>query len=155
MTPAIVFLNKQKVAFNTHQYEHDVSAASYALEAADKLSVTPARIFKTLIVNLDQQSLGVAILPADAQLSMKKLALALGAKKAAMADPQAAQRATGYVLGGVSPFGQKKRLPVCLDESAFNFESIYVSAGRRGLEVELAPELFAALLASKTANIRQ
>lgn len=155
MTPAIVFLNNQNVAFNTHQYEHDVSAASYALEAADKLSVTPARIFKTLIVNLDQQALGVAILPADAQLSMKKLALALGAKKAAMADPQAAQRATGYVLGGVSPFGQKKRLPVCLDESAFNFESIYVSAGRRGLEVELAPELFAALLASKTANIRQ
>lgn len=155
MTPAIVFLNKQKVAFNTHQYEHDASAASYALEAADKLSVTPARIFKTLIVNLDQQALGVAILPADAQLSMKKLALALGAKKAAMADPQAAQRATGYVLGGVSPFGQKKRLPVCLDESAFNFESIYVSAGRRGLEVELAPELFASLLASKTANIRQ
>lgn len=139
MTPAINLAKKQKVAYQVHEYTHDAASESYGLEAAEKMGVTAERVFKTLVVMLDNKDLAVGIVPVSAQLSMKSMAKALGAKKALMAEKSAVERATGYVLGGVSPLGQKKRLKTVLDASAKNYSSIYVSAGRRGLEIELNP----------------
>jgi Cys-tRNA(Pro)/Cys-tRNA(Cys) deacylase len=139
MTPAINLAKKHKIKHNVHQYEHDENAASYGLEAAQKMDTDPQQIFKTLVVSLDDASLAVAIVPVQNMLSLKVIAKVLGAKKAMMADKDAVQRSTGYVLGGVSPLGQKKRLKTVLDESAMAFSSIYVSAGKRGLEIELDP----------------
>ena len=118
---------------------------SYGLEAADKLGVSPAQVFKTLVVSLDGKQLAVGIVPVDCQLGLKQIAKAAGAKKAAMAAPEAVERSTGYVLGGVSPLGQKKRLPTFIDASAKAWPTLYVSAGRRGLEIELSPDDLAAL----------
>lgn len=140
MTPAINLAKKQKVAYQVHEYIHDTASESYGLEAAEKMGVTAERVFKTLVVMLDNKDLAVGIVPVSAQLSMKSMAKALGAKKALMAEKSAVERATGYVLGGVSPLGQKKRLKTVLDASAKNYSSIYVSAGRRGLEIELNPD---------------
>ncbi|MET0357448.1 MAG: Cys-tRNA(Pro) deacylase [Cellvibrio sp.] len=138
MTPAIKLLEKAKISFKVHEYHHDPAAESYGLEASEKLGVDDARVFKTLVVMLDAKDYAVAVIPVAHMLSMKQIAKAAGAKKAAMADKIAVERITGYVLGGVSPLGQKKRLKTFIDESAQEFASIYVSAGRRGLEIELA-----------------
>ena len=139
MTPAITAARRARITFAVHEYAHDANARSFGLEAAEKLGLDPARVFKTLVVALDGGGLAVGIVPANAQLDMKQVARALGAKKAAMAPREAAERATGYVMGGISPLGQKKRLPMALDESALGFPAIYVSGGRRGLDLELAP----------------
>jgi Cys-tRNA(Pro)/Cys-tRNA(Cys) deacylase len=133
MTPAVVAAERAGIPFTLHEYEHDPRAESYGLEAAEKTGVESARVFKTLVVAQDG-ALSVAIVPVAAQLDLR----ALG-KRAALADRGAAERATGYVPGGISPLGQRKRLPTLLDESALQHETIYVSAGRRGLELELAP----------------
>ena len=134
MTPAVVAAERAGIRFTLHEYEHDPKAESYGLEAAEKTGVEPARVFKTLVVAQDE-ALSVAIVPVAAQLDLRTLG-----KRAALADRAAAERATGYVLGGISPLGQRKRLPTLLDESALGFPTIYVSAGRRGLEVELTPD---------------
>ena len=132
-TPAIAAAERAGVPFSLHAYEHDETAESYGREAAEKLGVDPARVFKTLVVSLDG-ALAVACVPAEAQLDLK----ALG-KRAAMADKAHAERATGYVSGGISPLGQRRTLPTHVDSSALEHESVYVSAGRRGLQIELDP----------------
>lgn len=146
-TPAIVAAERAAIAFTVHEYEHDPKAASYGLEAAEKLGVDPARVFKTLVVAVDG-ALTVAIVPVETQLDLK----ALG-KRVTMADPKLAERTTGYVAGGISPLGQRKPLPTVLDESAFDLETIHVSAGRRGLEIELAPADLLALTAGRVLAI--
>lgn len=140
MTPAINFAKKHRIDYQVHAYEHDPNAPSYGLEAAEKLGLDPARVFKTLVVELDGKELAVAVLPVNAKLDLKQFAKALDAKKAAMAAPRAVERSTGYVLGGVSPLGQKKALKTLLDESAKQYPTIFVSAGRRGLDIELKPD---------------
>ncbi|WP_328995333.1 Cys-tRNA(Pro) deacylase [Kribbella sp. NBC_01245] len=137
-TPATVALTKAAVPFTVHAYEHDPAAASYGLEAAAALGLEPGQVFKTLLVEADGK-LGVGIVPVDRQLDLKAIATALGAKKAVMADPAAAERTTGYVVGGISPIGQKKALPTVLDDSALLHDHVYVSGGRRGLDLGLAP----------------
>ena len=140
MTPAVNLVRRQKIEHVIHEYRHDASAESYGQEAAEKLGLSPERVFKTLVVKLDGVDLAVGVIPVTSKLSMKLIAKAAGARKAVMADPQEVERSTGYVLGGVSPLGQKKQLNTFIDSSAKGFPSIYVSAGRRGLEIELAPE---------------
>lgn len=140
MTPGINVARKAKIDHRVHEYSHDPSSESYGLEAAEKLGVGEARVFKTLVVCLDGKELAVGVVPVSAMLSMKLVARAGGAKKAAMADKSDVERSTGYVLGGVSPLGQKKRLKTFIDTSAKNYTSIFVSAGRRGLEIELGPD---------------
>jgi Cys-tRNA(Pro)/Cys-tRNA(Cys) deacylase len=135
------------IAFTVHEYEHDPRAASFGLEAAEKLALDPARVFKTLVADVDGE-LTVAVVPVEAQLDLR----ALG-KRARMADPKAAERATGYVAGGISPLGQRRHLPTILDQSALAFETIHVSAGRRGLELELAPADLLALTGGRTAAV--
>jgi Cys-tRNA(Pro)/Cys-tRNA(Cys) deacylase len=144
MTPAIDLLKKARAEHRVLSYTHDPKAASYGLEAAEKLGLDPARVFKTLLAASEKGELLVAVVPVAGTLDLKALAHAAGVKKADMADPAAAQRSTGYLLGGISPLGQKKRLRTFIDESAKQFPSIHVSAGRRGLEVELAAEVLAA-----------
>jgi Cys-tRNA(Pro)/Cys-tRNA(Cys) deacylase len=153
MTPAIDLLKKHKAAHRVHSYSHDPKAASYGLEAAEKLDLEPARVFKTLLAASEKGELLVAVVPVAGSLDLKALAQAAGAKKADMADPAAAQRATGYLLGGISPLGQKKRLRTFIDASARQYPSIFVSAGRRGLEVELAAEVLAQLTQAGFATI--
>ncbi|MCI8209550.1 aminoacyl-tRNA deacylase [Pseudomonas sp. S25] len=143
MTPALDLLKKHRAEHRIHSYEHDPKAASYGLEAAEKLGLEPAQVFKTLLASTEKGELLVAVVPVVGTLDLKALAAAAKAKKAEMADPAAAQRSTGYLLGGISPLGQKKRLRTFIDQSAEQFATIYVSAGRRGLEVELAPSVLA------------
>lgn len=138
-TPATVALDRAGIAYEVRPYEHDPAAASYGLEAAQALGVEPARVFKTLLVDTDR-GLGVGIVPVDTTLDLKAIAAALGAKKATMADPKVAERATGYVVGGISPVGQKKALPTVLDESATAYPTVLVSGGKRGLDLELKPQ---------------
>lgn len=149
MTPALDLLKKVRAEHRIHSYEHDPKAASYGLEAAEKLSLDPARVFKTLLASTEKGELLVAVVPVAGTLDLKALASAAAAKKTEMADPVAAQRATGYLVGGISPLGQKKRLRTFIDQSAQLYETIHVSAGRRGLEVELS----AAVLAEHTKAI--
>lgn len=139
MTPAVRMVETARVPFRVHEYTHDAGASTYGQEAADKLGLPAEQVFKTLVTQLDSGKLAVALVPVTAQLNLKNLARAAGAKKAAMAAPDDVQRATGYVLGGVSPLGQKKRLATWIDQSAEQHSVIYVSAGRRGLELELSP----------------
>ncbi len=146
-TPAIVAAETAGIAFTLHEYAHDPKAPSYGLEAAEKLGVDAVRVFKTLVVSLDGE-LSVAIVPVEAQVDLR----ALG-KRAAMADPKLAERTTGYVTGGISPLGQRKRLRTILDASAFEHETIHVSAGRRGLEIELAPKDLLLLTGGSAAAI--
>lgn len=155
MTPAINRAKKAKIRHRIHEYAHDPGAESYGLEAATKLRVDPAQVFKTLVVSLDGLQLAVGIIPVESQLSMKLIARAAGAKKAEMADKQLVQRSTGYVLGGVSPLGQKKSLPTFLHDSAKSHDSLFISAGRRGLEIELAPQDLLALTRGTFANLCQ
>ncbi|MFJ6454059.1 Cys-tRNA(Pro) deacylase [Paenarthrobacter sp. NPDC091669] len=137
-TPATAALAAAGVPFVLHPYAHDPAAASYGMEAAEVLGIEPERVFKTLVVEVEGR-LAVAVVPVSGNLDLKSIAAALGAKKAAMADPQAAERRTGYVLGGISPLGQRQPSPTVLDESALGFDAILVSGGRRGLDIELAP----------------
>lgn len=143
MTPAIDLLKKARAEHRVHSYSHDPKAASYGLEAAEKLGLEPARVFKTLLAASEKGELLVAVVPVGGSLDLKALAHAAGVKKADMADPGAAQRATGYLLGGISPLGQKKRLRTFIDTTAHNYPTLFVSAGRRGLEVELAADMLA------------
>ena len=140
MTPAVDALNRAKISFELHEYEHDPRAQSYALEAAQALNIDPGIVYKTLLAQLDGKELIVAIVPADNSLNLKSLAKAAKGKRAEMADPNAAQRSTGYVLGGISPFGQKKRLRTFVDDSMLALDKVHVSGGRRGLEIALAPQ---------------
>lgn len=139
MTPAIELAKKLNIAHQIYQYEHDPKVPSYGLEASEKLAVTPDRVFKTLVADVSGQLI-VAVLPVNKMLDLKRVAKALSGKKAVMAEPKAVEKATGYILGGVSPLGQKKRLTTLIDQSATEFESIFVSAGRRGLEIELSAQ---------------
>ena len=153
MTPAINLLKKNKLPHKVLQYPHDPAAQSYGLEAAEKLNLPPEQVFKTLVAKTDAEKLVVAIVPVTTQLNMKQLAKAAGAKRAEMAAPEAVMRSTGYVLGGVSPLGQKRRLPTFIDRSAQNYSVIYVSAGKRGLDVEVSVNDLANLLSAKLVAI--
>lgn len=155
MTPAVNLAKKAGVSHTLHEYEHDPDSASYGTEAAEKLGVDPRRVFKTLVTRIDGQGLCVGLVPVNSKLSLKQMARAAGGKKAAMAEPEEVQRSTGYVLGGVSPLGQKKRLKTFIDRSAEAFDTIYVSAGRRGLEIELAPADLARLTGARFAELQQ
>jgi Cys-tRNA(Pro)/Cys-tRNA(Cys) deacylase len=137
-TPATTALDHGGTAYTLHAYDHDPDASSYGLEAAERLGLDPGAVFKTLLADVDGR-LAVGIVPVTHQLDLKALAAAAGGRRASMADPAAAERATGYVVGGISPLGQKKRLPTVLDASALDHETVYVSAGRRGVELGLAP----------------
>lgn len=137
-TPATLQLRRLGLDHKLHPYPHDPRAEAFGDEAARALGVDPARIFKTLIVSVDER-LMCAVVPVAGRLDLKQLAAEVGGKRAQLADPAAATRATGYVVGGISPIGQKTRLAVLLDSSASDFETVFVSAGKRGLQVELAP----------------
>ena len=155
MTPGINTAIKNKIIHNVHEYSHDVSSESYGLEAAEKMGVPEDRVFKTLIVSLDNKELAVGVIPVSSMLNMKRIAKATGAKKAAMAAKSDVERSTGYVLGGVSPLGQKKRLKTIIDSTASNYATVYVSAGRRGLEIELSPNDLQKLTSGVLAEICQ
>jgi Cys-tRNA(Pro)/Cys-tRNA(Cys) deacylase len=151
-TPATAALTAAGVPFVLHPYTHDPSAPSYGAEAAEALGIDPSRVFKTLMVDVEGR-LAVGIVPVSGSLDLKAMAWALGVKKAAMADPAAAQRRTGYVLGGISPIGQRQPSPTVLDSTALGLDTILVSGGRRGLDIELAPADLARLTNAITAPI--
>lgn len=153
MTPAIELLRKRAIRHEIHEYAHDPEHSSYGLEAAEKMGVSPRRVFKTLVASLDEKALLVAIVPVNTQLDLKALARAAGGKKARMAAADDVQRSTGYVLGGVSPLAQKRRLRSFIDQSARQHDTIYISAGRRGLEVELAPDSLGRLLGAEFTSL--
>ena len=140
------------MAYVVHQYDADPGASSYGAATATALGVDPARLFKTLVATVDGR-LAVGIVPVAGSLDLKALAMALGGKRGAMAEPAAAERSTGYVTGGISPFGQRSRLPMVVDASANDWPTIYVSGGRRGLQVEVAPEDLVRLTAATVAPI--
>jgi Cys-tRNA(Pro)/Cys-tRNA(Cys) deacylase len=151
-TPAIVALTRAGIPFTAHAYDHDPRATAFGPEAAEKLGLDPDRVFKTLLAGVDG-ALAVGIVPVALQLDLKALAQALGGKRAEMADPAVAERKTGYVVGGISPIGQKTALPTVLDESAILCETIFVSGGRRGLDLELAPDDLLAVTGGRYAAI--
>jgi Cys-tRNA(Pro)/Cys-tRNA(Cys) deacylase len=151
-TPATALLGKLGIAYSVHAYDHDPRHGSYGAEAAQVLGVAPERVFKTLVAEVDGR-LTVGVVPVAGQLDLKALATAAGGKKASMADVAAAERATGYVTGGISPLGHRKRLPVVIDSSALRYETVYCSAGRRGLEIELAPAGLVRAAAAVVADI--
>ena len=151
-TPATVALTEAGIAYTTHSYEHDPSAPSYGLEAAQVLGLPPEQVFKTLLADIDGE-LVVGIVPVGGKLDLKALAAAVGGKKAAMADPTVAERTTGYVVGGISPLGQKKALRTVLDDSALAHPTIYVSGGKRGFDLGLAPADLVTLARAVTAPI--
>ena len=153
MTPAVLLLNRANVAYQLREYQHDPNHPSYGLEAAEKLQVSADRVFKTLVVNSEHQPCLVAMVPVSSSLNLKQLARLSGAKKVAMAAGETVERATGYVLGGVSPLGQKKQWPSFIDHSAFNFSTILISGGRRGLEIEMAPTTLTELLSASVGSI--
>jgi Cys-tRNA(Pro)/Cys-tRNA(Cys) deacylase len=154
MTPAIKLLKKQKISHTIHEYTHDSSVNSYGEEAAQKMGVDAKSVFKTLVVQSDKM-MAVGIVSVSSKLNLKNMAKALGVKKVAMAQPKDVENTTGYILGGVSPLGQKKRLKTVIDESAFLFDSIYVSAGKRGLEVEISPHDLQTLLQADSSQIAE
>ena len=153
MTPAITLLTKKRIAHTVLKYDHDANAASYGLEAVEKLNLDADTVFKTLVVSTDNNKLAVAVVPVNTKLSEKKMAKALGVKKVEMEQANAVMVATGYVLGGVSPIGQKKRLASVIHNSAENLQTIHVSAGKRGLDVALSPADLALLTSAKYAYI--
>ncbi|MBH0056788.1 Cys-tRNA(Pro) deacylase [Pseudoalteromonas sp. SWXJZ94C] len=149
MTPAIELLKKQKIPFDVLSYEHDTSNSHYGLEAVEKLNLNSEQVYKTLVLETHEGQLIVAITPVSQHVNLKQLAKCCGTKKVAMAAAQKVQTSTGYILGGVSPLGQKKRLPTFIHSSVSQFENIYVSAGKRGLEVALKPADLALLTNAK------
>lgn len=152
-TPATLALQRAGIAFTARAYDHDPRAAAYGLEAAEKLGVDADRVFKTLLAVVDGGALVVGIVPVARQLDLKALAAALGGKRAEMADPALAERKTGYVVGGISPIGQRSQLPTVLDESAILCETVLVSGGRRGLDLELTPDDLLAVTHGRYAPI--
>ena len=152
MTPAVRALEAAGVPFTVHEYRHDPSIRGFGLEAAEAMGLDPDEVFKTLVVTVDGD-VAVAIVPVSCQLSLKAVGAALGAKRAEMCDPVIAQRVTGYVLGGISPFGQRKQLPTVIDETCELYETVYVSGGRRGLELGVKPADLIRLLDAVTADI--
>lgn len=155
MTPAINAAKKAKIIFKIHQYSHDPNCDSYGEEAAEKLNVPAEQVYKTLVVETDDGNLAVGIVQVGAMLNLKSIAKALKSKKAAMADKNKVMRTTGYVLGGVSPLGQKKRLPTIIDSSADDFATIFVSGGKRGIDIELAPADLAKVTGAHFAEIEK
>ncbi|MBG0777439.1 MAG: Cys-tRNA(Pro) deacylase [Desulfovibrionaceae bacterium] len=153
MTPAIDTAKKARIAYTVHEYDHDPAARSFGVEAAEKLNADPDRVFKTLVAACGDKDLVVAVVPVMKHLDLKLLAKAVGVKKAAMAEAKVVERVTGYVVGGVSPLGQKKRLATVIDASAEGMETIFVSAGRRGMDIELAPGDLAALTNAAFADV--
>jgi Cys-tRNA(Pro)/Cys-tRNA(Cys) deacylase len=162
-TPATAALTRAGITFSVHAYEHDPAASSYGLEAADALGLDPDRVYKTLLASVDGSTgttastgsgrLVVGIVPVSGQLDLKALAAAVGAKRAVMANPADAERATGYVVGGISPIAQKKALPTVLDVSATGYPTVYVSGGRRGMDLELSPADLVAVTRATVAPI--
>ena len=157
-TPATRALDRAGVAYQLHGFEHDPDDRHFGDEAVDKLDLPADRIFKTLVVEIDgaasrSQDLAVGVVSLDAQLDLKAMAHALGVKRCHMADPQLAQRRTGYVVGGISPLGQKSRLPIFVDDGARSIETMLVSGGQRGLDVELAPDDLCSVTGARYAPI--
>ena len=152
-TPATTAVRRAGVGHVLRDYDHDPAAESYGREAAEALGVDPARVHKTLVALVDGARLAVGVVPVDASLDLKALAAAADGRKAAMAEPADAERATGYVRGGISPLGQRKALPTVIDDSALGFDTVLVSAGRRGLQVELDPAELVRLTRARTAPI--
>jgi Cys-tRNA(Pro)/Cys-tRNA(Cys) deacylase len=162
-TTATIALDRAKIRYTLHEYQHDPRSGSYGLEACDALGLPPERVFKTLVAAVDGSAahgsavhgagLAVGVIPVHRHLDLKALAAAVGGKKAVMAEVAAAERATGYVAGGISPVGQRKRLPVVLDSSALGLGTLFCSAGRRGLEIEIAPDDLVKAAAATVAAI--
>lgn len=152
MTPACKALQKFKIAFSIHEYQHDSSAKNFGLEAAEKLSLSVEEVFKTLLVT-DDKNYYVAILPVNCQLNLKKVANAFKCKKLHMADPKDAERLTGYIVGGISPFGQKKRLLTVVDQRASTLVKMYVSGGRRGFDIGVPPAAMQTVLNAQFADV--
>jgi Cys-tRNA(Pro)/Cys-tRNA(Cys) deacylase len=153
-TPATALLTKLGIKHTVHVYDHDPQRASYGLEASDALGLPPERVFKTLVAEVDGR-LTVGMVPVASQLDLKALAAAVGGKKARMADPQAAERASGYVVGGISPLGQRTRMTVVIDSAALGFVTVFCSGGRRGLEIELTPDDLVRAADAVVADIAQ
>ena len=152
MTPAIRLLKKQKIAHSVHEYDHDPNNSNFGLEASEKLGLSPDTVFKTLLVT-DGKAYFVAILPVCHLLNLKKMANAVGVKKLVMANPSDAERLTGYIVGGISPIGQKKRLKTVIHSSAQNLDKMYVSGGKRGLDIGIAPDELAGVLTAQFCDI--
>jgi Cys-tRNA(Pro)/Cys-tRNA(Cys) deacylase len=154
MTPAISYLEKHNISHRILRYEHDPNAESYGLEAAEKLGLDSEQVFKTLVVSLDGNNLGCVLIPVSHTMNLKAVAKAFSAKKAGMAEPKLVEKTTGYVLGGVSPIGQKKRIPCAIDVSAAELNEVYVSAGRRGLEIAIKPQTLAQVCQANFSKLR-
>ncbi len=155
MTPAIKLLKKLKIDFEVREYATDEESSNYGMQAADALGQSPLQVFKTLLAVVDgnDRKPVVAIIPVANQLDLKKLASHFAGRRATMADPAVAERVTGYIVGGISPVGQKQRLKCCIDEAASNFETIYVSGGRRGLQLEITPGDLAKVIEASLADV--
>jgi Cys-tRNA(Pro)/Cys-tRNA(Cys) deacylase len=157
MTPAIQAAKRAKISYSVHEYRHHPHAESYGKEAAEALRVHPGRVFKTLLICLHgaNNEFGIGVVPVEKRLDLKTFAAACKSKKATMAEPKVAARITGYIIGGISPLGQRKRRETIIDASALEHETIYVSAGRRGLEMQLNPLDLQRLCNAKIANIKR